>query len=173
VEGCWTCGCWTLSGRISLCLTAWMSVSCGCCLFSGTGLCVSPIHLPEKSYWLSCVLLSMISQSPQQGRLRPSGAVALYEKKILYMFSTFCYFEMSLRNFSSILLCMKSYISQSHSGSLTKWWCHLLNMNTYWICIMLTLGDGLFKTLEKCISKYLLCPLPSMYWTTMTGNSAH
>jgi len=59
----------------------------------------------------------------------PSGAVAPYEKKNTFMFSAFCYFEMSSRNVSSMLLCMNSYISQSQSGSLTKWWCHLLNMN--------------------------------------------
>jgi len=88
VESCWTCGCWKLSGRVSLCLTAWMSVSCGCCLFSGTGLCVRPISLSEKSYWLSCVLLSMISQSPQQGGLRPQwGCCAIRKKKYFYVFS--------------------------------------------------------------------------------------
>jgi hypothetical protein len=89
VKGCWTCGCWEVSDRVSLCLTtAWMSVACGCCLFSGTGLCVRPIPLSEKSYWLSCVLLSMISHSPQQGGLRPSGVVAPYEKKnTFYVFS--------------------------------------------------------------------------------------
>jgi hypothetical protein len=36
---------------------AWMVVSCECCVFSRTGLCVALITRPEESYRLWCVLL--------------------------------------------------------------------------------------------------------------------
>ena len=34
---------------------AWVSVSCGCCVLSGGGLCDVPITRPEESYRLWCV----------------------------------------------------------------------------------------------------------------------
>jgi hypothetical protein len=34
---------------------AWMSVSCGCCMLSGRGLCVGLIPRPERSYRVWCV----------------------------------------------------------------------------------------------------------------------
>jgi len=36
---------------------AWMFVSCECCVLSGRGFCVGLITLPEKSYWLWCVIV--------------------------------------------------------------------------------------------------------------------
>jgi len=60
-----------------------------------------------------------------------------------------------------------------HCGPLRERWCHLLNMNSYWCCTMLTERDGRFKALEKCISKYLLYSFPNTYRTFMTDNNVH
>jgi hypothetical protein len=36
--------------RVRILPAAWMSVSCGCCISSGRGLCVGLITRPEESY---------------------------------------------------------------------------------------------------------------------------
>jgi hypothetical protein len=40
--------------RIRVPQVAWMSVSCECCVLSGTGHCVRPITRPEESYRMWC-----------------------------------------------------------------------------------------------------------------------
>ena len=35
---------------------AWMSVSCECCVLSGTGLCNGPIPCPDESYQMWSVI---------------------------------------------------------------------------------------------------------------------
>ena len=44
-----------LGSQVRISPGSWMSVSCGCCVFSGRGLCVGLITRPEESYRLWCV----------------------------------------------------------------------------------------------------------------------
>jgi hypothetical protein len=48
---------------------AWMSVSCECCVLSGSGLCDGPIHRPEESYRVYVGVLSVIRFSNNPLRL--------------------------------------------------------------------------------------------------------
>jgi len=43
------------------------SVSCECCVLSVRGLCVGPITLPEESYRVWCVCLSVMSKRGLSG----------------------------------------------------------------------------------------------------------
>ena len=43
--------------RVRIPPEAWMSVCCGCCVWSGRGLCDGPIARPEESYRLWCVIV--------------------------------------------------------------------------------------------------------------------
>jgi hypothetical protein len=55
-----------LALRVRMPPRPWMSVSCGCCVLSGRGLCDDPITRPEASCRLWCVSLSGIRCSSDQ-----------------------------------------------------------------------------------------------------------
>ena len=44
-----------LRSRFRIQPKAWISISCGCCVFLGRGLCVGPKSRPEESYRVWCV----------------------------------------------------------------------------------------------------------------------
>jgi hypothetical protein len=44
-----------LRSRFRIPPKAWMCASCGCCVFSGRGLCVGPKSRPEESYRVWCL----------------------------------------------------------------------------------------------------------------------
>jgi len=50
----WVCDRWLAGIAGSNLAGLWMSLSCVCCVLSGTDLCDGPITRPEESYWL-CV----------------------------------------------------------------------------------------------------------------------
>jgi hypothetical protein len=52
-----------------------MSVCCGCCVLSGTGLCDGLIARPEESYRVWCVCV----------RVRVSLSVITYNSNLLYL----------------------------------------------------------------------------------------
>jgi hypothetical protein len=64
----WVCG---RSLRVQIPPTAWMSVSCQCCVFTGRGLCDEPITRPEGSHRAWCASLWVILKSQQWSGLRP------------------------------------------------------------------------------------------------------
>jgi hypothetical protein len=52
-----------------------MSVSCECCVLSGTGLCYGLVPRPEESYRVWCVSNVCDRESINEARLGPQGAV--------------------------------------------------------------------------------------------------
>jgi hypothetical protein len=66
---------------------AWMSVSCECCVLSGTGLCDGPIPRPEKSYRVSvcvCVCHSTIKCNKKPLHLQWVGRRGPIKKEIFW-----------------------------------------------------------------------------------------
>jgi hypothetical protein len=57
-----------------------MSLSCYCCLLSGSGLCVWLIIRPEESYPVWCVCVCVIFKARQRGGPGPQGAVVPWKK---------------------------------------------------------------------------------------------
>jgi hypothetical protein len=51
----WSAAVLLLGLRVRIPPEAWMSISCGCCVLSGRGLCVGLITCPEESYRVWCV----------------------------------------------------------------------------------------------------------------------
>jgi hypothetical protein len=51
----WVCTVRLLGLRVRIPPTAWMSVSCECCVLSGRGLCDGLVTRPEESYRMRCV----------------------------------------------------------------------------------------------------------------------
>jgi hypothetical protein len=67
-----------------------MSVSCGCCVLSGTGLWVRLITPPEESYRLWCVS-ECDREASTMRRPWPTGALASWEKYIyIYIYMCVC-----------------------------------------------------------------------------------
>jgi len=54
----WCAAARLLGLRVRVSPGAWMSLSCGCCVLSGRGLCVGPITRTVESYRLWCVWVS-------------------------------------------------------------------------------------------------------------------
>jgi len=60
--------------RVRITPGAYMSVSCKCCVLSGTSLCDELITRPEGSYRVWCNRMSVI-EGPHEGGLCPLGSV--------------------------------------------------------------------------------------------------
>jgi hypothetical protein len=71
---------------------AWISVSCECCVLSGTGLCDELVPRPEEPYRVWCVSKSVWSWSLEKwGGLGPQGALEPLEKnkKVIWLKTEF------------------------------------------------------------------------------------
>ena len=62
--------------------TAWMSISCECCVLSGTGLCDGLIIRPEESYRLCCVVVCDLETSWMR-RPWPTGGLSHSKQSII------------------------------------------------------------------------------------------
>jgi hypothetical protein len=62
---------------------AWIFVCCECCVLSGRGLCDGLIVLPEKSYWLWCVVVCDLETSWMRRPWPTGGCCTKYKQKLL------------------------------------------------------------------------------------------
>jgi hypothetical protein len=124
-----------------------MSVSCGCCVLSGRGLCDGLITRPEESYRLWCVSSVRDHEtSTKRGGPGPYRAVEPYKKKYIYIYihisckitpqqkestlaktSDFCaLYSLEIQKWTSL-----NEFTQSRIQLVQHWKINIMTQNTY------------------------------------------
>ena len=68
---------------------AWMSVSCDCCVFSGTGLCDDLITRPGESFWVWCVWMWSWILDNEEALAHWGGGLLRHSKEFYLSMITF------------------------------------------------------------------------------------